>query len=457
MEAETGLYHESLRPQYHFTAKKGWLNDPNGLVFYKGTYHLFFQHIPIPGTPGGQHWGHAVSPDLVHWEQLANAIAPDKHGPIWSGSAVVDWQNTAGLQAGPEKTLVAIYACAGGQSPESKGEPFTQCLAYSNDAGQTWTKYEHNPVLPQIVSENRDPKVIWHQPSRRWIMALYKTGNAFGLFSSPDLKSWTPLHDVTLPGGAECPDIFEMPLDGKARNRKWIITAANGQYLIGRFDGQKFTKESGPNRVDWGKNFYAVQTFSDIPKSDGRRIQIAWMAWGKYPNMPFDQQMSFPCELKLRSLPEGPRLCRLPVKEIDLLHGEARSWTNRILNPGENLLTGISGELFDIRAEIDLDQAAEVGFKLRGEPVHYSLVERKLSCLGQAAPLDPAAHTLKLQMLLDRTSLEVFANDGRVSMSSWFLPSPTNQTLEIYANAGPCRLRNLSVWRLHSSWRATEH
>lgn len=451
------LYQETWRPQFHFTAKKSWLNDPNGLVFYKGEYHMFFQHVPVWGVPGNQTWGHAISRDLVHWEQLAHAILPDQYGPIWSGSAVVDWRNTAGFEQGREKALVAIYTSAGGQSAESKGQPFTQRLAYSRDRGRTWTKYEQNPVLPQIVSENRDPKVVWHAASRRWIMALYKTGNTFGLFSSPDLKAWTPLHDIKLPGGAECPDIFPIALDGKARNPRWVITSANGQYVVGKFDGRRFSKESGPHRADWGKNFYAVQTYSDIPKSDGRRIQIAWMAWAKYPGMPFDQQMSFPCELTLRSLPEGPRLYRVPAREISSLHGREHSWTNQAIRPGENLLAGVTGDLLDIRAEIELAEAAEVGFKLRGEPVHYSLVERKLSCLGQAAPLDPLANRIQLQILLDRTSLEVFSNNGRVSLSSCFLPDRSNHTVELYANGGAARLVKLAVWELRSAWPASSN
>ena len=179
---------------------------------------------------------------------------------------------------------------------------------------------------------------------------------------------------------------------------------------------------------------------------------MAWMAWAEYPHMPFNQQMSFPCELRLRSLPEGLRLCRLPVKEISILHGRTNSWTNQILNPGENLLSGLSGELFDLRAEIELGQAAEVGFKLRGERVHYSLVDRKLSCLGQTAPLDPLASRIKLQILLDRTSLEVFANDGRVSMSTCFLPNRKQRSLEIYATHGPCRVVELRVCELRSAW-----
>src|SRR5262249_50736286 len=162
---------------------------------------------------------------------------------------------------------------------------------------------EQNPVLKHIAAENRDPKVVWHAPSRRWIMALYLDKEDFALFASPDLKEWTRLQDITMPGCGECPDFFEMPVDGDANHRKWVFTAANGRYLVGTFDGQRFTPESSVLQVDYGANYYAVQTYSDIPASDGRRIQIAWMNGGSYPQMPFNQQMSFPCELTLRTTP----------------------------------------------------------------------------------------------------------------------------------------------------------
>jgi sucrose-6-phosphate hydrolase SacC (GH32 family) len=195
-----------------------------------------------------------------------------------------------------------------------------------------------------------------------------------------------------------------------------------------------------------------VQTFSDIPKQNGRRIQMSWMAWAAYPNMPFNQQLSFPCELILRDLPEGLRLCRRPVREIAALRGKEHSWKNLTLNPDDNPLQGLSGDLFEIQAEIDVGQATDVSFKLRGEPLNYSLADRKLSCLGQSAPLDPIAHRLKFQILLDRTSIEVFANDGRVSMSSCFLPNRKDHTLEIHATNGPCKITRLNVYELRSLW-----
>lgn len=448
------LYRETYRPQFHFTPRANWTNDPNGLMFYKGEYHLFFQHNPTGIHWGNMTWGHAVSPDLLHWEQLPNALEPDAMGTMFSGSAVVDGDNTAGFQTGDEKTLVAIYTAAGGTSPESKGQPFTQCIAYSNDRGRTWTKYAGNPVLKHIVKENRDPKVVWYAPTRRWIMVLYKDGNTFGFFCSPDLKAWTHLHDIDAPDCIECPDFFGMPVDGRTDRTKWVWTAANGRYLVGSFDGRRFTCEGKPLRVDYGRNFYAVQTYSDIPPADGRRIQIAWMNGGKYPNMPFNQQMSFPCELQLRTFPEGVRMTRMPVREIEEIRVKEHKWTDERLTPGDNLLAGIRGDLFDIRAEIEPGEAKEVGFRVRGESITYAVKDRKLSCLGADAPLDPVDGRIRLQILVDRTTIEVFGNDGRVSLTSCFLPHPDKKTLEAFAVGSAARVVSMEVYELRSTWPA---
>ena len=245
-EIKTGpLYGETYRPQFHFTARAGWLNDPNGMVYYGGEYHLFFQHNPFGLTSGNLTWGHAVSRDMVHWTQIENAITPDERGPIWSGSAVVDWNNTTGLATGTEKPLIALYTAAGDTSPESKGQPFTQRLVYSLDKGRTWTKYANNPVLNQLRGGNRDPKVVWHEPTKHWIMALYLDKEDFGLFTSPDLKTWKQIQTLTVPGSSECPDFFPMPVQGEPNLHKWVFTGANGHYLIGTFDGTKFTPEAG--------------------------------------------------------------------------------------------------------------------------------------------------------------------------------------------------------------------
>src|SRR5579872_681877 len=244
-ENKSGLYHERYRPQFHFSVDKGWLNDPNGLVFFDGEYHLFFQFRPdaLVQSPV-MSWGHAVSADLVHWKQLPIALKPDEHdGWIWSGSAVVDWQNTSEFGVGGRPPLVAMYTAA--------KDPFAQAIAYSNDRGRTWTKFSGNPVLPHLANSNRDPHVIWYEPTKRWIVVLFKyVDSTFCLFSSPDLKQWTHLQDLQMSGCGECPDFFPLALDGDKSNMKWIFTAANGQYLVGTFDGQKYSPTQEVRQVD---------------------------------------------------------------------------------------------------------------------------------------------------------------------------------------------------------------
>ncbi len=439
------LYQERYRPQFHFTAAKNWLNDPNGLVFYEGEYHLFFQHNPHGKQWGNMTWGHAVSPDMLHWTQLDHAIWGDSLGPIFSGSAVIDWNNTAGFQAGKEKVIVCIYTSAGGSAG------FAQSIAYSNDRGRTWTKYDKNPVLPQIVDGNRDPKVFWHEPSKQWVMALYLTKHDYALFGSPDLKKWTKLCDVPMPGTTECPDFFALPVDGDANNVKWVFWGGNNAYMLGSFDGKTFKPDGAPIQSHFGKNRYAAQTFSDIPPGDGRRIQIAWLAGGKYPDMPFNQQMSVPVVLSLRTFPEGVRLCLLPIKELDTLHGKQHSISGP-LKPGDNPLAGIVGELFDICAELDFGAASELGFVVRGLPIAYDRKAKTLSCQGASAVVEPDGGKIRLRMLVDRTSIEIFTGDGRVTMVHCFVPPADDKALSLYAKGGDARVGSMDVWEMKSAW-----
>jgi len=449
--APGSLYNEKYRPQFHFTPRENWTNDPNGLVYYKGEYHMFFQHNPFGINWGNMTWGHAVSADLIHWRQLPNAIEPDELGTIFSGSAVVDWNNTSGFQTGKENVLVAFYTSAGKHAPVRK--PFTQSIAYSNDRGRTWVKYKGNPIIGNMKDDdNRDPKVIWHEPTKRWIMALFlDAGDEFALLSSEDLKKWQVLQYLMLPGSRECPDFFELPVDGDPANTHWVFWGADGRYLRGSFDGHEFTAQSEPLESSVG-NFYAAQTWSDIPKSDGRRIQIAWMAKGKFPDMPFNQQMSIPCELTLRTFPEGIRLCRVPVREIKKLRGKRYAWKRTALKPGENILSGVTGELFEIQAEIELGAAAEVGFMLRGTPFLYDVSDKMLVCKDKEAELTPVDGRIKLHILVDRASIEIFGNDGRVSMFLCFPLDTSNTSLEAFGRGGQANIRTLNIWKLKSIW-----
>jgi len=442
------LYREKYRPQFHFTSRRGWLNDPNGLVFYDGVYHLFYQHNPYGWGWGNMHWGHAISRDLLHWEELGDVLYPDHLGVMFSGCAVVDWQNTTGFQDGDDPPLVLIYTAA--------GEPYTQCLAYSTDGGETWVKYAGNPVLGHIAGHNRDPKVIWHAPSQQWVMALYLVesdvciGNDYALFGSPDLKTWRKLCDVHIGDATECPDFFELPVDGDPANTRWLFWGANGNYVLGSFDGEMFTPETEVLRYAQGGNSYAAQTWSDTPY--GRRIQIAWLRVN-LPGMPFNQMLAFPCELALRTALEGIRLYNQPAREVENLYRRTHRWQDVTLTPGENVLSGITGELFDIHADIEPGMATAINMTIRGIPVSYDVSAATLTFEGRAVSLPLVNGVLRLRFLVDRISLEIFGANGLIALPVGVIPSDDDLTLCLCVKAGRAIARSLAVHELHSVWR----
>ena len=443
------LYKEKYRPQFHFSSRRGWNNDPNGMVYYAGEYHLFYQHNPYGWNWGNMTWGHAVSKDLVHWTELGDAIHPDHLGTIFSGSAVVDEYNTTGFQTGDEKVLVCIYTSAGGRNPWSQGQPFTQSIAYSNDRGRTWTIYEGNPVQEHVNGSNRDPKVIWHEPTNQWVIVLYLDDHTMGFYTSRDLKSWE--FQSTLNCFHECPELFELPVDGDESNRKWVLYGASGDYFTGSFDGKTFTPESDAIAFNYGDCFYASQTFNNVPAKDGRRIQIAWGRIG-HPSMPFNQMMDFPVELTLRTTEDGVRIFAEPVDEIALLHGPQHSWKDETLEPGTNLLSGIAGGLFHILAEFQVADGREFGFAIHGVPVRYDAKKEKLSCEKKSARLKAEDGKIRLEMLVDRISIEIFANNGRVYMPMGVIPEDDALPLEVFSKGGAVKINALEVFELRPAW-----
>lgn len=436
-------YNEKYRPQFHFSARENWINDPNGCVFHDGVYHLFFQHNPGGRAWGNMTWGHAVSPDLVRWRQLPNAILPYGGGAIYSGSAVVDAENRSGIGQGHAGPLVAAFTHA--------RKPFGQAIAFSNDRGHTWRLYDNGRhVVPNqgLDDGERDPKVLWHVPSRKWIMVLWVQKGRVRFFTSGDLKQWTHASDFAGAGFYECPDLFELPVDGAARNSKWVLHDAAFNYWIGSFDGTTFQPSAGPIRGDFGGNFYAAQTWNNTV---GRVVQIGWMRGGKYPGMPFNQQMSFPCELFLRKTIQGIRLYRMPVKEIKGLRVGCDSVFNRELDPGEEFCLGGSADLFDIEAEVKVPPGGSFSIRLHGRDI--TCANGRVQCLGNDAPMLPVDGLVKLRILVDRTSVELFGNGGEVCMSSCFLPVKKNTTVQCHAANGTARIRSLVIHRLASAWK----
>ncbi len=448
IKGATDLYREPLRPQFHFTSRRGWLNDPNGLVYFDGEYHMFYQHNPYGWGWGNMSWGHAVSKDLVHWQELPVALYPDEHGTMFSGSAVVDWNNTAGFQTGKEPALVAMFTAA--------GRPFTQGITFSNDRGRTWSKYGKNPVLGHIAAENRDPKVVWFAPEKKWVMALYLDHNDYAIFESHDLKHWKKLQDFTLPGDSECPNFFEVPLDGDLQNTRWVFFGANGVYVVGKFDGQKFTPETQPQRLQNGNCWYASQVYSDIPTNDGRCILVPW---GRLPDgemfrgMTFNQMMGLPVELTLHSTSSGASLLVNPVRELKSLRQTTHTIEPQTLRPGVNPLAAIRGDLFEIEAEIAVGSAKEISFDLRGVPVVYNVSARKISCLGSQATLVPESGKISLRIFVDRASVDIYGGGGILYMPMAKALSPENRSFKLSSQGGDAGIVSLKVYELKSAWQ----
>ncbi len=489
------FYDETYRPQYHFTPAKNWMNDPNGPIYYKREYHLFYQYNPFGNVWGHMSWGHAVSRDLIHWEHLAVAIPEENGIMIFSGSTVVDWHNSSGFCHEPSATqpscLVAIYT---GHTQKLQ----TQNLAYSNDAGRTWTKYPGNPVLDLHMQDFRDPKVFWHEPSHKWVMvAALPTEHKVRFFGSTDLRHWAALSDFG-PAGAtsgvwECPDLFPLPVEGEAGKTRWVLSinvnpgglmgGSADQYFVGQFDGTTFVNANPADEVlwaDYGKDFYASTSFSDIPASDGRRIWLGWLLnWeyaGKVPTNPWRGVQSIPRALSLKHFPEGIRLVQSPVKELAILRQNHVSLSAQGIASANRALLAerVRGDALEIIAEFDASNSTEAGIRVRKgkdeattigvdwakqevfvDRTHSGEIAFDERFPGRhAGPLLPAGgKRVKLHIFVDRSSLEVFANDGATVISDAIFPSRDSQDIELYSKNGEAHMFKLEVWTLRSAWR----
>ena len=476
---------DPLRPKYHFSPKANWMNDPNGLVYYQGEYHLFYQHNPHDTVWGPMHWGHAVSRDLLRWEHLPIALAPDEKGTIFSGSAVVDWKDTSGFFGG-KSGLVAIFTHHY-EDPTTGGTTQSQSLAYSTDRGRTWHKYEHNPVLQDATAKDfRDPKVFWYEPDSKWVMVL-AVGDHLRFYSSTNLKDWQYLSSFSAgsrEGVWECPDLFPLPIEG-TNQRKWVLEVginpghiaggSGGQYFIGEFDGKHFINDNPPETVlwlDYGKDHYAGTSWSDIPKEDGRRLWLGWMSNWQYanhiPTKGWRNAATLPRELTLRKEPEGLRLVQRPVRELESWRQPLYTGTHKVLTPGCNPLQHLTAKAYEIRAEFELDAATEFGFRVRRSGDEFTairydvrgkklIVDRTHSGIVDfsqdfpnlcSAPLAPIAGVIQLHIFVDSCSVEVFGNEGALSITELIFPAPDSTGMEVYCLGGPVKLLNLEINQL---------
>ena len=450
---------EPLRPRIHFTPARYFMNDPNGLVFYKGEYHLFYQHNPLGETWGHMSWGHAVSRDMLHWQHLPVALHEEDGVMIFSGSAVVDAHNSSGLcqqNAADASCLVAIYTGHG------LGKQ-TQNLAFSHDHGRSWAKYRGNPVLDLGLKEFRDPKVFWHEPSRRWILlAVLADQHKVRIFGSRDLIRWDTLSDfgpAGATGGAwECPDLFELPV-GSSTDKRWVLVininpgglagGSGTQYFVGTFDGTRFSNENPADLTlwaDYGKDFYASQSFSDIPPDDGRRIWIGWISNWLYanqePTVRWRGAQSIPRRLSLGRFADGLRLVQQPVTELTklrvgksvrfggqttlppssdlevvLTRGEEQRGLRFFNATGEEVIVGVSGTAPEVFVDRRRSSAAP--------SFHPEYPGR------HSGPVRGNAGTISLRVLFDRSVVEVFAGEGDAVITDRVYPSHPLDRVEL--------------------------
>jgi fructan beta-fructosidase len=487
------MTNELYRPQFHFSPQQNWMNDPNGLVYFHGEYHLFYQYHPHGTTWGPMHWGHAISKDLVHWEHAPIALEPDEHGQIFSGSAVVDWHDTTGFFNG-EAGLVAIFTHHD-QEPDSDRPRERQSLAYSSDFGRTWTTYSGNPVLTDSrFPDFRDPKVFWHTQTNQWVMIL-ASGQTVSIYHSANLKDWSFASQFGDGEGAhfgvwECPDLFELPLDGDSARTKWVMLISIGnspeyregsrtQYFIGDFDGAVFKNDASPEKVRWldgGRDNYAGVSWSDIPAKDGRRIYIGWMSNWKYaqvtPTESWRSAMTFPRSLGIISRKDQIIVVQQPVHELNQLKSGTYKWDETIVDPGQNLLSVLDLPYFELEAEFELQTAAEFGFKVRASDISETVVGYEVekqeifvdrSYSGEvsfhsdfsgrhAVKVETLDRRLKLHILVDTSSIEVFAGEGEAVITDLIFPGAKDQGLEIYALQGSVKLISLNISPLKSIW-----
>jgi len=450
-------YEEPFRGQYHFSQQSGWMNDINGLWYYNGTYYLTYQTTPNSPFFDFSHcsWGMATSPDMMHWTQKPVIAEPTAtEGTPMSGSVVIDSINTSGLKSGVNPVFVAMYT----------SEKTGQCLMFSNDLGNSWQRYSGNPVINTGGTNPRDPHVFWYAPTGKWAMVLYheKNGGNTDFYTSSNLINWT-LTSTVAGFGHECPDFFQLPVDGDQNNRKWVLWAGDSGYLTGNFDGATFTQDPGGWKLLDNNNstyFYASQTFNIASLPSNRVIQMGWQGnpglMGSTDLTPeyaahtrWNQNATFPTELSLKTTSVGLKLCANPISEISDIWATTQNWEKQTLTASSNPLSAIQTKCFDITAEFDLSvtTATQLKFKIANKTVIYDISKKMLN----GKTLNPINNKVKIRILGDWSQYELFGNDGLFCWSEKFAFDNYNTTLGLSVD-GNVTLNKMTFHEVRRTW-----
>lgn len=483
-------YQEQHRNQFHFSPEKSWMNDPNGMVYFDGEYHLFYQYYPDDIVWGPMHWGHAVSKNMVEWEHLPIALYPDSLGYIFSGSAVIDWKNTSGLGKGNQPPMIAIFTHHNMAGEKAKTLNFQyQSIAYSNDKGRTWTMYEGNPVVPNPgIKDFRDPKVIWHEATQKWVM-VFAAYDKVQIYNSPNLIDWKLTSEFGIPGDKrlwECPDLFPMKVEN-SEETKWVLISSiqkegpNGGtatgYFVGDFDGKTF--DGNPKQqywADYGKDNYAMVTWSDVPEKDGRRLALGWMSNWQYaqivPTEKWRSAMTLPRTLTLHKTKDAYQLRSMPVKELSTIEVETINLKAQLYQGIFTLINVPEQHLYKLDLSFKKPTSGSFGLRFSNRKREYMDVlynaDKKQYVIDRThsgkvdfnedfpgvhfGTVDYDATTVDMLIYLDHASIELFADGGQCVMTEIMFPSTPYSQIEVIAKEGDAELIKGSITTLKKIW-----
>lgn len=487
VEEHSPPYDEPHRPQIHFSPPANWMNDPNGMVYYEGEYHLFYQYYPDSTVWGPMHWGHTVSRDMIHWEDLPIALYPDSLGLIFSGSAVIDWNNTSGLGEGDAPPMIAIFTHHDMEGERAKTNTFQyQSIAYSNDKGRTWIKYEGNPVVENPgIKDFRDPKVIWSDKYSKWVMVFAAYDKAL-FYTSDNLKDWTESGSFGIEGDTrlwECPDLFPIEVEG-SEETKWVLITSiqkegpNGgtatSYFIGDFDGNTFIGDSEEQQwLDYGTDNYAFVTWADIPDSDGRRLGIGWMSNWQYaqvvPTDKWRSAMTLPRELTLHIENGKYRLRSSIVREFEVLRNEQKIIDTKVFTEPTDVVSEIDAAAFelllnwetpksgliDIKLSNDIEEELHIGYNVADQTY---FIDRTFAGKSDFSEVFADYHTgdaayhkesLHMRIIVDQSSVELIADDGRLTMTDIFFSTEPYNKITFNAESNNMKLLSGSYYELN--------
>lgn len=435
-----GEYNDSLRPRIHFSTKRGWINDPNGLVKVGDKYHLFYQHNPASRTWGNMHWGHAVSLDLFHWKELPEALFPDESGTMFSGCAIIDERNVSKLGSKTSPAILLFYTAA--------GNPFTICLAYSTDNLQTIRKYELNPIIGHIIDANRDPKVVWCEELNAYVMSLFLVGEQFVLFKSSDLLNWTEIQRITIPNDSECPAFF--PITATNGEKKWVFVGAHEVYFVGDFVDGIFQPCQDCKRMWNNSNSYAAQMYTDM--ADGRVIRLPWLCCVNFCGKTFSQQLGVPTDVQLEYKDGEYYMSYYPSEELMAVTKERKISENVSLSMPIRFSVGNTALGVELKGK--WVSSGTIKISCYGVDILLDFSKNEVSVCGSVNNFSINRNELDIKLIIDHSGIEVFCDGGKIAFATCNERSIPDMNMQYVEISSDCdyEIKKLTIEEYECTW-----